>query len=53
MLFGCGEGEMDQRSEQTSVQKAAEELSVTGILVQRWFGAWVDLLALAVIVAGP
>jgi uncharacterized RDD family membrane protein YckC len=40
-------------AEGTSVQSAAEGEGLVGLLVKRWFGAWVDLLLLAGIVAGP
>lgn len=37
----------------TSVQQAAENESVSSLLVRRWFGAWLDILALVVLVFVP
>jgi len=40
-------------AEATSVQQAAENEAVSGLLVRRWFGAWLDLLAMALLVFLP
>ncbi|MDZ4689845.1 RDD family protein [Terricaulis sp.] len=37
----------------TAVQKAAEDAGALGLVLRRWAGAWLDLIALAILVCGP